>query len=224
MVSIDDGYRMKPAATVGAGPGFWGTMDTDSPLIAALARDLDGSFEALVLAHQDRIFSIALRMLGDARDAEEAAQDAFVRAYRALAGYDDARIRELRLRPWLATIVLNLCRSRLSRRSAPAKATLSLDLALPGNLDPRMDEARGPAAVAASRAGAHDWGELLLTLPVAYRTAVVLRHVDGLTYPELAIALDRPEGTVKAQVHRGLALLRTAFEAAQRREREEMTA
>jgi RNA polymerase sigma-70 factor (ECF subfamily) len=52
----------------------------------------------------------------------------------------------------------------------------------------------------------------------------VLRHVDGLSYPELATALDRPEGTVKAQVHRGLALLRTAFETAQRREREEMTA
>ena len=93
-------------------------MDTDEPLIAALADDLDASFEALVLAHQDRIYSIALRMLGDPRDAEEAAQDALVRAYRALAGYDAARIRELRLRPWLATIVLNLCRSRLSRRRA----------------------------------------------------------------------------------------------------------
>ena len=95
-------------------------MDTDSPLIAALAEDLDGSFEALVLAHQDRLYSIALRLLGDPRDAEEAAQDAFVRAYRALAGYDPARIRELRLRPWLATIVLNLCRSRLTRRPASA--------------------------------------------------------------------------------------------------------
>ena len=107
-----------PVATVRAPSGFWGSMDTDEPLIAALADDLDGSFEALVLAHQDRIYSIALRMLGDPRDAEEAAQDALVRAYRALAGYDAARIRELRLRPWLATIVLNLCRSRLSRRRA----------------------------------------------------------------------------------------------------------
>jgi RNA polymerase sigma-70 factor, ECF subfamily len=163
-------------------------------------------------------------MLGEPRDAEEAAQDAFVRAYRALAGYDPARIRELRLRPWLATIVLNLCRSRLSRRAGPARGTLSLDLALPGDLEPRAEEARGPAAIASARAGARDWGELLLTIPAAYRSAVVLRHVDGLTYPELAIALDRPEGTVKAQVHRGLALLRTAFEVAQRREREEMTA
>ena len=199
-------------------------MDTDSPLIAALAEDVDGSFEALVLAHQDRLYSIALRMLGDPRDAEEAAQDAFVRAHRALSGYDPARIRELRLRPWLATIVLNLCRSRLTRRPATARSSVSLDGPLPGDLEPRTDEAHGPVATSAARAAEAEWAELLLSLPPAYRSAVVLRHVDGLSYPELATALDRPEGTVKAQVHRGLALLRTAFEAAQRREREEMTA
>lgn len=199
-------------------------MDTDDALITALADDLDGSFERLVRGHQDRIYSIALRMLGDPRDAEEAAQDAFVRAYRALAGYDETRIRELRLRPWLATIVLNLCRSRLTRRAGPVKTQLSLDLALPGQFEPRADEAASPAAISATRAAAYDWANLLQTLPPAYRTAVILRHVDGLSYPELAIALDRPEGTVKAQVHRGLALLRTALEAAGRREREEMTA
>ena len=218
------GPEERPVATVRTAPGFWGSMDTDEPLIAALADDLDASFEGLVLAHQDRVYSIALRMLGDPRDAEEAAQDALVRAYRALAGYDAARIRELRLRPWLATIVLNLCRSRLARRPAAARTALSLDLALPGELEPRLDERRGPAAVTATRAAATEWADLLLTLPPAYRSAVVLRHVDGLSYPELAIALDRPEGTVKAQVHRGLALLRTAFEAAERHEREEMTA
>ena len=199
-------------------------MDTDDALIAALANDLDGTFERLVLAHQDRIYSIALRMLGDPRDAEEAAQDAFVRAYRALGGYDGPRIRELRLRPWLATIVLNLCRSRLARGGPARRDALSLDLALPGVLEPRTQEAVGPAGIAATRAAADAWAVLLLTLPPGYRSAVVLRHVDGLSYPELAIALARPEGTVKAQVHRGLALLRTAFEAAGRREREEMTA
>ena len=87
------GYRtgrvtVRSDATVDPGHGFWEAMDTDSQLIVALARDLDGTFEALVLGHQDRLYSIALRMLGDPRDAEEAAQDAFVRAYRALAGYD----------------------------------------------------------------------------------------------------------------------------------------
>ena len=135
-------------------------MDTDSPLLAALADDLDGSFETLVLEHQDRLYSIALRVLGDPRDAEEAAQDALVRAYRALAGYDAARILELRLRPWLATIVLNLCRSRLGRRGS-VRASLSLDAALPGEFEPRTDAARGPAETAATRDAANDWAGLL---------------------------------------------------------------
>ena len=199
-------------------------MDTDNLIITALAGDLDGSFEALVLAHQDRIYSIALRVLGNPSDAEEAAQDAFVRAYRALAGYDGERIRDLRLRPWLATIVLNLCRSRVARRPRASLVALSIDVGLPGDLEPRTADAHGPASTAVRRDVAHEWADLLMTLPPAYRSAVVLRHVDGLSYPELAAALGRPEGTVKAQVHRGVALLRTAFESAQRREREEMTA
>jgi RNA polymerase sigma-70 factor (ECF subfamily) len=202
-------------------------MDTDSLLISALARDLDGSFESLVLAHQDRLYSIALRLLGDRRDAEEAAQDAFVRAYHALSGYEPERIRELRLRPWLATIVLNLCRSRLSRRAARAaivRPALSLDATELGTMEPRTDDSAEPATTVARRDARQAWAALLMTLPPAYRSAVVLRHVDGLSYPECATALDRPEGTVKAQVHRGLALLRTAFVAAQQREREEMTA
>jgi RNA polymerase sigma-70 factor (ECF subfamily) len=211
-------------ATVRDADRFCEAMDTDSQLIDALASDLDGSFEALVLAHQDRIYSIALRMLGDPRDAEEAAQDSFVRAYRALGGYDPTRIRELRLRAWLATIVLNLCRSRIGRRVAAGQRPLSLDAAPPGQMEPVAEEAFGPAAHALRVDAASRWAGLLLTLPPAYRSAVVLRHVDGLSYPEVAAALDRPEGTVKAQVHRGLALLRTAFEAAEGIERQEMTA
>lgn len=199
-------------------------MDTDTTLVTALARDLDGSFEAIVLAHQDRLYSIALRMLRDPRDAEEAAQDALVRAYRALTGYEAERIREIRLRPWLATIVLNLCRTRIGRRAAAGRPALSLDAARSGTLEPPADAAAGPAATVARRDAGRAWADLLLTLPPAYRGAVILRHVDGLSYPEIALALDRPEGTVKAQVHRGLALLRTAFETARRREREEMSA
>lgn len=199
-------------------------MDDDSQLVEAVARDLDGTFEALVFEHQDRLYSIALRMLGNTHDAEEAAQDALVRAYRALAGYPAERIRELRLRPWLATIVLNLCRTRMTRRAAAGRPALSLDAAEPGTLEPVAEEQSGPAATVARRAAGRAWADLLLTLPPAYRSAVVLRHVDGLSYPEVATALDRPEGTVKAQVHRGLAMLRTAFEAAERSEREELTA
>ena len=207
---------------------FSRTMDPDARLTIDLARDLDGSFEALVLAHQDRLYTIALRMLGDRGAAEEATQDAFVRAYRALGGYDGDRIRDLRLRSWLATIVLNLCRTRLARRAAAGRQPLSLDReGVDGSTlpEPVSTDPFGSPSAAADRHDARErWGTLLATLPPTYRAAVVLRHVDGLTYPEVAIALDRPEGTVKAQVHRGLAMLRSAYEATDRLEREEMTA
>ena len=136
--------RVEVDATDRRGSRVLGCDGYRQPAHRRPGRDLDGTFEAVVLAHQDRLYSIALRMLGDPRDAEEAAQDAFVRAYRALAGYDPARIRELRLRPWLATIVLNLCRSRLGRRPAAGRGPLSLDVPLPGDAEPRTADAHGP--------------------------------------------------------------------------------
>jgi RNA polymerase sigma-70 factor (ECF subfamily) len=84
--------------------------------------------------------------------------------------------------------------------------------------------AAAPAEVAERHAERDRWAARLLALPPAYRAAVVLRHVDGMSYPEAALALGRPEGTVKAQVHRGIALLRTMLETESRREPQEMTA
>ncbi len=199
-------------------------MDTDDRLAAALARDLDRSFDALVLAHQDRLYTIALRMLRDPRDAEEAAQDAFVRAYRALATYDAERIRELQVRGWLTTIVLNLCRTRSVRRAVRGAAPMSLDDDARPPIEPAAATAQAPVEVAERHAERERWAARLAELPPVYRTAVVLRHVDGLSYPEAAAALGRPEGTVKAQVHRGIGLLRTMLVADARHELEEMTA
>ena len=199
-------------------------MDTDDRLAADLARDLDRTFDALVLAHQDRLYTIALRMLGDPRDAEEAAQDALVRAYRALATYDPPRIRELKVRGWLTTIVLNLCRTRGMRRAGRGAPPVSLDGDAAAPFQPSAPPKQAPAEVAERHAERERWRARLAALPPVYRAAVVLRHVDGLSYPEAAAALGRPEGTVKAQVHRGIALLRTMLEADARHELEEMTA
>lgn len=180
----------------------------DDPTLAqALARDLDAAFEPLVRAHADRCYAIALRVLGDPHDAEEVAQDALVRAYRALAGYEAARIRELRLRPWLATIVVNLCRNRVRRGRA---ATTPIDDLAEAGREPAAPVEHGPVALAERAAERERLATLLASLPERYRVPVVLRHVDDLSYAELAEALGRPEGTLKAQVHRGLAMLRAA--------------
>ena len=187
-------------------------MDADVDLAKRLARDLDRSFEALVVAHQDRLFTIARRLLGDAHDAEEVAQDAFVRAYRAIEGYPPERVRELRLRPWLAAIVVNLARNR-RRRVADRQPAQPLTPLLEIGLDLEDQASARPEARHATAESRREWSARLAALPAVYRTAVVLRHVDGLSYDELAVALGRPEGTVKAQVHRGLRLLRAALDA-----------
>jgi RNA polymerase sigma factor (sigma-70 family) len=185
--------------------------DLDAALTGRLAADLDGAFEGLVRGHVDRLFTIALRILNDRGDAEEAAQDALVRAYRALGGYEADRIRELRLRPWLTTIVVNVCRNQTRVRRVK---TTQL------GFEPGAEPAVDPVA----RRDVRDaWSGLLSTLPPSQRIAVVLRHVDGLSYAEMAEALGRPEGTLKAQVHRGLAALRDAL-ADERQDRREMTA
>jgi RNA polymerase sigma-70 factor (ECF subfamily) len=198
--------------------------EADALLTASLADDLDGSFEAVVVAHQDRLYTIALRLLADAGEAEEVAQDALVRAYRALATYDSARIRELRLRGWLTTICLNRCRSRLTRRATRPVRPVALEPLLEQGHEPAAAAERGPSAIVERRVEGETWARRLAGLPVAYRAAVVLRHVDGLSYPEVAAALGRPEGTVKAQVHRGIALLRATLEAEASPELQEMSA
>jgi len=186
-------------------------MDADALLVRRLAADMDGAFEDLVVAHQDRLYTIARRLLGDPSDAEEVAQDAFVRAYRALSTYPADRIRELRLRPWLASIVVNLARNR-RRRSADRHPPVALTPLVEAGFDPADRPAERPESRHATAEAAREWAVRLDRLPPAYRAAVVLRHVDGLSYDELSSALGRPEGTVKAQVHRGLRLLRAALE------------
>ncbi len=172
----------------------------------ALADDLTGTFERLVISYQDRLYSFARRMTGDARDAEEITQDAFVRAYRALQVYSPEQIRTLALRPWLYRITLNLSRNR-ARRRRPALASLD-ELAAREQQDLEDRTHATPDVVVERAEQQKDIETRLLALPVRFRAAVVLRHVEGLRYIEIASALGQPVGTVKANVHRGMGLLR----------------
>ena len=191
-------------------------MDNNPELPARLASDLDGSFEELVVAHQRLVFGLALRVVGDRGDAEEVAQDTFERAYHALAGYDAERVAAMRLRPWLARIALNLARNRRRRRPPAARALEDGDGQPLAVAAPAASE---PAVVAERREDTERWADLLATLPRGWREAVVLRHVEGLPYAEVAEVLGRPVGTVKTHVHRGVRQLREQLEAREERTR-----
>lgn len=173
-----------------------------STLAHDLASDLDGAFATYVRATADGIYGGSLRMLGDREEAEDVMQEAYARAYHALSGYPETRIRALRLRGWTWTIAANLCRNRL--RSRARKPTSSLESTDVEATDAATDESALSGIGEALRSA-------LLELPFAQRAAVVLRHVVDLPYDEVAEALKRPVGTIKSDVHRGLARLRDAY-------------
>lgn len=176
----------------------------DEPLTALLASDLDAAFPRLVTTHQNRLYGAALALTGCPRDAEEVALDAFVRAHRALQRYPKERIRELRLGGWLHTIAVNAARNRMRGRRL---RTTALD----GVAEIAADGRQQPEAIAERAADAVRLRAQLAGLPLRHREAVVLRHVQGMSYAEAAEVLGRPVGTVKADVHRGLARLRAAL-------------
>lgn len=185
-------------------------MHTDD-LAARLATDLDGNFERLVLSYQDRLYAFALRLSGSPQDAEETAQDAFIRAYHALKRYDAGRIRALALKPWLYQIALNVFRNRARDRRL---RLVSLDgLGDGAEAEPEDDESGRPEPMAESAERERELAAQLAALPERYRTAVVLRYVGDLDYAEIAAVLGQPVGTVKSNVHRGVQRLRLAMSA-----------
>jgi RNA polymerase sigma-70 factor (ECF subfamily) len=184
-------------------------QDLTETLAGDLAGDLARGFERLVLAYQHRLYAFALRLTGNPQDAEEIAQDAFVRAYRALERYPAERVRALALRPWLYQIALNVTRNRTRGRRLRLVPLDQPDGS--ARVEPVEDAGRGPEALAERAEAGDELAALVAALPARYRAAVILRHVEGLPYGEMAGLLGQPVGTVKANVHRGTRLLREAL-------------
>ncbi len=175
-------------------------------LLLALVADLDSGFAELVRAHERVVYSVALRLSSRPADAEDLAAEAFLRAYRALRGYDAERIASLRLRPWLLTILRNAARNAArdaARRPAP-----------PPGFEPAEQLTRGPSVEHSVEEQVEQddlgrrLGAVLAQLPEAQRVAVVLRHVVGLPTSEVAEVLGCPDGTAKSHISRGLHRLR----------------
>jgi RNA polymerase sigma-70 factor (ECF subfamily) len=183
----------------GAGPPDRDALD----LAGALARDLDTGFAEVVRVHGGLLYSVARSFVRDPADAEDLAADALLRAYRGLCGYGSDRIATLAVRPWLLTILRNTARNRLrdaSRRPPP-----------PPRFEPVEDPSTepGPAERVVRDELRHELGSALGELSEVQRTAVVLRHVQGLPTSEVAQVLRCKEGTAKSHISRGLARLRT---------------
>jgi RNA polymerase sigma-70 factor, ECF subfamily len=162
---------------------------------AAQAGDLH-AFEALVSRHQDAVYRVALRMLGSKVDAEDAAQDTLVLAWRALSTFRG----ESEFSTWLYRIVTNRClKARAARHPTEALPEVLIDR----DRDPAEALVRSERLRALARA--------VLALPAEQRAALVLRELEGLSYEQIARALGVTVPAVKGRIHRArLGLLRAS--------------
>ena len=174
----------------------------EAELVARLRKGDLRAFEELVIAYQHRVFGVAVRMLGNRAEAEEIAQETFLRAHRALPGFRG----EARLGTWLYAIASRLC---LNRLAAPERGLARGDddaLAAAPSHEP-------DAATALERSeldGA--LREAIAALPEKRRIVVILRDLEGLSYEEIAEVLALEPGTVRSRLHRARMDLKAKLE------------
>ena len=177
----------------------------DDRLLRARRGDL-AAFNELVLEHQGLVFNLCYRLLGQRQSAEDACQEAFISAWRHLAG-----LRGDAFRPWLLRIAANACHDELRRRvRRPAS---SLDVALEEGVPEPPDSDPSPESSVLTGELRRDLESALQTLPEEQRLAIVLCDVEGLDYSEIANAMRCSLGTVKSRISRGRAHLREALTA-----------
>lgn len=150
------------------------------------------AFEELVIAYQHRVFGVALRMLGSRAEAEEAAQEVFLRAHRAIADFRG----DAKLSTWLYAIASRLCMNRLTsgERRLLREGEETLARIPSGHASPADELERSERDAALHRA--------IAELSDERRMVVVLRDLEGLSYEEIASALDLELGTVRSRLHR----------------------
>jgi len=181
----------------------------DADLIRRCRTGDPRAFRELVRRYERPVFSVLMRVVRRPEDAEDLAQETFVRVYRALDRYDPSRP----FTAWLFTIASRLAIDHLRRKRLP---TFSLSQADPGSSEERTIDVEDPG-LQPDEATSHREEEaqtqsLIDSLPEHYRIVVLLRHQQDLSYEEIAEALQLPLGTVKARIHRARALLKARIE------------
>lgn len=185
---------------------------TDTELVAECRDGCRAAFDVLVDRYAGRMYQTAYSLLGNREDSEEVVQDAFVRAYRGIAGFRGASGFET----WLHRIVMNLSRNRFHwnrRRGSEVTVSISGQMAeLDDDREPEdlkiPDESLSPEVMA----GNAEMEAVVMRgfdgLPDKLRETLVLRHVEEMSYEKIAAALNCKVGTVKSRLARGREILR----------------
>jgi RNA polymerase sigma factor (sigma-70 family) len=173
----------------------------DLALVRALVRGDEAAFHAFVDRETAPVFRICYRILGRVDEAEDAAQETFVLAYRTLATFRG----EGPVRAWLARIAVRECWRRARSRTRQQAVTGPIDDLIAAKLAGSMD----PAAEALAAEERDEVRRAVAALPQPYGEVVALRFFAELSLADIASAVGRPEATINTQLYRGLRRLRT---------------
>ena len=175
---------------------------SDDTLVSECLRGDEAAFRLLVDRHRPRLYAVARGILQDSDQASDAVQDAFLKAYGALSEY---RARG-GFSAWMRRILVNQCLTLLRQRHS----YLSLE-----DLDQELvSREKSPEEQTVAEDEADAIRRAMGRLPAHYRTALVLRIVEGLSYREIAQLLSVPESTVETWIHRGRLRMRTLLRPA----------
>ncbi len=180
-----------------------GTLNDEQIWLEQARRGDKNAFGHLIEAYQGPVYNLAYRMLGNSGEAEEAAQEAFIRAYTRLDSYDPAH----KFSTWLLSITSNYCIDQIRKRRA---VLLSIDEPLPPHPALHSDNSKGPEAEFVAQEREQLVQTLLKQLPDEYRQAVVLRYWYDMSYEEIAEVQESTVSAIKSRLFRARRLLAEA--------------
>ena len=162
----------------------------DTELVQAFVDGDQRAFDELMRRHEDRVFAVCLRVMGDREQALDASQETFVTLYRKAHLYKE----EAAFSTWLYRVAVNTCYDQHRRRSRQRTETI------PEGMEP-ADPTAGDAFESVELRP--DLEAALASIPIDFRTAVILSDLEGMPLQEIATLLDVPLGTVKSRIFRG---------------------
>jgi RNA polymerase sigma-70 factor (ECF subfamily) len=175
------------------------TEPTDAQLVRRVQKGDKGAFDLLVLKYQHKIVNLVLRYVRDPDQAMDIAQEAFLKAYRALPRFrgDSA------FYTWLYRIAVNTAKNYLAaQRRRPMDVELDLQDSEQYDLHAKLKETDTPEGVTLSQELNETVQRAIAALPDDLRTAIILREIDGMSYEEIAQTMECPVGTVRSRIFR----------------------
>ena len=175
------------------------TREQEAAVIRRVTEGDVNAFEDLVAAYEKNVYNLALRMTGNAQDAEDMAQEAFIKAYNSLPNFRG----DSQFSVWLYRIVSNVCLDFLRRQNRRPASSLSVEDE--DGEETQMDvpdESQSPELLLERRLTREAVQRGLQALPEEQRQILLLREIQGLSYEEIGLALDLEAGTVKSRIFR----------------------